>query len=488
MSFIDKFIARYIQKAVNERRPYVGDDLYNAILKYVGSGNPAYMPDNVESYVNQGYTYNPLVYSIVSFIAQKASTIPWFVYDIKDKKSLKLYKSGGAEQTIQKKLLFTKAVEPIKDHELIELFNMPNPLQGWAEFIEQAIGFKLVTGNTYIHAIGPDAGVNKGKIQEMWVLPSQIVEILAGDRTQPIKGYRYMVQKDIVIPPEEIIHLKYWTPDYESGAWLYGLSPIRAGRRVVSKSNASFDAGTAALQNSGMLGFISGNEEQTGVGLTDEQAIALQERLALYTQAKNRGRIPVTSYNLKWQQMGMSPVDLNILESDKMDLRTICNIYHVPSELFNDAANKTYSNTQEASRAIWVNAVIPALTQFRDSFNNHIGQKYDNRIWIDFDTSVVPELQDDLATQVAGLKEAYWISPAERRAIMGWDEDNATPELKMYWVPAGLVPMNGWVEQEAARQAEAEANLAAINEPTDEEVDEELKRLKIDDYGTDGRG
>ena len=39
---------------------------------------------------------------------------------------------------------------------------------------------------------------------------------------------------------------------------------------------------------------------------------------------------------------------LAIIESDKMDLRTICNLFHVPSELFNDASNKTYSNTKEA--------------------------------------------------------------------------------------------------------------------------------------------
>lgn len=477
MGIFDRLLSKYIQKAVAERQRAIGDPVYEAIMRYIGQNNPAYLPDNIEGYV-EGYTSNPIVYSIVSFIAQKAGTIPWFVYDVKDKKALRLYKSGTPEVTIQKQLLRHKAMEPIEDHELMQLFNTPNPLQGWAEFIEQAVGFKLVTGNTYVHAIGPTNGVNAGMIQELWNLPSQIIEIMAGDRTKPVKGYRYIPDKSVVIPPEEIIHLKYWTPDYLAGSHLYGMSPIRAGRKVVTKSDASFDAGTSAMQNSGMIGFISGNEEQTGVGLTDEQVMALRERLDEYSKPTNRGKIPITAYGLKWNQMGMSPVDLAIIESDKMDLRALCNIYHVPSELFNDASNKTYSNTKEAARAIWVNAVIPQLTQFRDAFNNYVSRRYGGDLWVDYDTSVVPELQDDLSEQVAGLKEAYWISPNEKREIMQWDPDPA-PEMDMIWIPAGLTPINGWMEQQEQAAIEAEAQLAELN-ATDEEVEDNLKRLGIE--------
>ena len=490
MSWVDKIIAKAVERAI---RGGVNEPLYQSIFKQIGAGNPVYIPDNVEKYISEGYLYNPQVYSIVSFIAQKASTIPWFVYNVKDKKALKLYKGGSPEMTIARKQLQKKAIEPIKDHELMRLFTTPNPLQGWAEFIEQTIGFKLVTGNSYIHAIGPDAGVNAGKIQEMWVLPSQAIEILAGDRMQPIKGYRYMIDKTTVIPPEEIIHLKYWTPEYISGSMLYGLSPIRAARRVVSKSNASYDAGTASFQNMGALGFISGNRQSNDMGLTEEQAQSIEDVLARKTGPKNRGKIMVTSADLKWQQIGMSPADLAIIESDKMDLRTLCNVYHVPSELFNDAANKTYSNTQEAGRAIWVNAVIPSLTQFRDAVNLFLEQRGQAEVYVDFDTSVVPELQDSMEALVAQLANAYWISPNEKRGLMGWDE-LPDEEADMLWIPAGLAPMQGWAEQEAAREQEAEANLAELNggdepndEPSEEEVDEELKRLGINDYGTKGR-
>lgn len=484
MGLLSRLIDRQVMKAIGDRK--VSDDLIAAILKTVGTGNPVYMPDDVERYIQDGYLFNPNVYSIVSFIAQKAGTIPWFVYNIKDKKALKLYKAGGPENTIQKVLLRKKAIEPLKDHELMGLFEKPNPLQGWSEFIEQSVGFKLVTGETFIHGIAPSNGVNAGRVQEMWIYPTQLIDIIYGDRFNPIRGYRYKVDQSIEIPAEEIIHLKYWTPEYLHGAMLHGVSPIRAGRRALTKSNANYDAGTAAMQNSGMMGFISGKMLESGFGLTEDQAIALQERMNEYTNAKNRGKIPVTSAELKWNQMAMSPVDLAIIESEKMDLRTLCNIYHVPSELFNDAANKTYSNTQEASSAVWTNAVIPALTQFRDSFNAFLARSY-SEIYVDFDTSVVPELQDDLNTQVIALRDAWWITPNERRDIMQWDP-SPIPEMEMMWIPTGLQPMDGFAEREATRAAEAEAmmaNLNGVGRPEEDEMEEAEKRLKelgIEDY------
>ena len=481
MGLLDKLIGRQVMKALGDRK--ISDDLIAAILKTVGSGNPVYIPDDVEKYIADGYLFNPNVYSIVSLICQKAATIPWFVYDIKDKKALRLYKSGGPENTIQKALLRKKAIEPLQDHELMTLFDKPNPLQGWAEFIEQSVGFKLVTGETFIHAIGPTAGQNAGKVREMWIYPTQLIDIIAGDRFNPVKSYRYKIDQSVEIPATEIIHLKYWSPEYLQGAMLHGVSPIRAGRRALTKSNAAYDAGTAALQNSGMYGFISGDKDPSGFSsLTKEQGIDLQERINKYTQAKNRGKIPITSASLKWNQMAMSPIDLALIESEKMDLRTLCNIYHVPSELFNDAANKTYSNTAEASQAVWNNAVIPALTQFRDSFNSYLSRSYENNIYIDFDTSVVPELQDDLAMQVQGLKEARWITDNEKREIMGWDV-LPVPELDMIWIPSGLSPVDGYVEREATRQAEAEAMRQQISGDTEmEEAEKRLKELGIEDY------
>ena len=304
--------------------------------------------------------------------------------------------------------------------------------------------------------IGPTAGMNKGAIREMWNIPSQIIRPVAGDRMEPVKGYKYLTS-DTIIPYEQVIHLKYWTPEYFNGQNLIGLSPIRASLRLVTKSNASFDSSVGALQNQGAFGIISAEKD---TGLTEEQADMIERRLQEKVGGPaNRGKTIITPATLKWQQMGMSPVDLNIIESDRMDLRALCNIYHVPSELFNDAANKTYSNTKEAGSAVYTNAVLPALNQFRDALNQYISGKYPG-LYCDYDASMISELQDDLQLMTTALAGAWWITPEERRDIMNFPADDTNPLLKDYWIPAGLVPMSA-------------------STVTDEQLEEEEKKLGL---------
>jgi HK97 family phage portal protein len=435
----------------------VGSDFYQQLLKYV-SGNPVYMSEDVEKYISEGYLFNPLVYSIVSFIAQKASTIPFSVYEVKNEKMLQLYKCASPNLPYYlKQGVKVKALTEIPDHELNQLFISPNEIQPWSEFIEQTVGFKLVTGNSYTHCIGPDNGPNKGMIKELWNLPSQIVTIIPGDSMELVRGYEMAGNRSVKIPAEEVIHLKYWTPEYANGTFLYGLSPIRAGRRVVTKSNASYDSSVSSFQNMGAVGFVSQDGSGNASPLTEEQASKVEERLAKKTGPRNRGKYLVTSASLKWQQVGMSPVDLGIIESDRMDLRMMCNLYHVPSELFNDAANKTYSNTKEAGSAVYTNAVIPALVPFRDALNQKIRSRYENKIFIDFDTSMISELQDDLQMMSTALSGTWWLTPNQRRSVMSFDEDEEQPLMDDYWIPAALLPMSGTSVDQAAIEAAAKA-------------------------------
>ncbi len=443
-----------------------GSQVYEQILRNV-KNMPVYMPDNIESYINEGFLFNPSVYSIVSFIAQKAGAIPWAVYEVKNDKALHLYKSASHDlPQFKKSMIRTKALIEIKEHELSQLFTSPNIIQAWPEFIEQVVGFKLVTGNSYVHCIGPTNGINAGMIKELWTLPSQLMTIVAGNSMEPVKQYELRGDRTVVIPTEQVIHLKYWTPNYINGQFLYGISPIQAGRRVVTKSNASYDSSVSSFQNMGAMGFISaGDGSKDTDPLTEEQAEMIEKRLAKKTGPNNRGKMLVTSANIKWQQMGMSPVDLNIIESDKMDLRTICNLFHVPSELFNDASNKTYSNTKEAGSAVYTNAVMPALIQFRDALNQFVSKRYEDKIYLDFDTSMISELQDDLNQMTTALQGAWWITPNEKRDMMSFGVDEANPLMDEYFVPSGLMPLS-----------------VVTDTPSDVALDEAAKSLGINDY------
>jgi len=454
MGLIEALGRRLFKSYITDLRRSIGSEVISEMLKMV-RGRAVYPPDSVDTYIDRGYLFNPVVYSIVSFIAQKAGAIPWGVYEVKNDKALHSYKSANS-YNLNTKIIKTKALVALPDHELNAIFLKPNILQGWAEFFEQVVGFKLVTGNSYIHMIGPTAGLNKGSIKEMWNIPSQIIRPVAGDRMEPVRGYKYLASNDIILP-ESMIHLKYWTPEYFNGQNLLGLSPLRASLRLITKSNASFDSSVGALQNQGAFGIISAEKD---TDLTEEQADMIESRLREKVGGPaNRGKNIVTSATLKWQQMGMSPVDLNIIESDRMDLRALCNVYHVPSELFNDAANKTYSNTKEAGSAVYTNAVLPALNQFRDAFNQYISNKYPG-LYCDYDASMISELQDDLQMMASALSSIWYLTPNEKRDLLNFPADEAIPQMNEYWVPSGLMPMS--------------ASMV-----TDEQLEEEEKKLGL---------
>ena len=454
MGLWDALGKRLFKSYITDLRRSIGSEVISEMLKMV-RGRAIYPPDNVETYIDKGYLFNPVVYSIVSFIAQKAGAIPWGVYEVKNDKALHSYKSANS-YNLNTKIIKTKALVAIPDHELNAVFMKPNILQGWAEFIEQVVGFKLVTGNSYIHMIGPTAGLNKGSIREMWNIPSQIIRPVAGDRMEPIRGYKYLSQNE-PIPANEIIHLKYWTPEYFNGQNLVGMSPLRASLRLITKSNASFDSSVGAFQNQGAFGIISAEKD---TDLTEEQADMIERKLMKKVGGPdNRGKNIVTSAALKWQQMGMSPVDMNIVESDRMDLRSLCNVYHVPSELFNDAANKTYSNTKEAGSAVYTNAVLPALNQFRDALNQFISMKYPG-LYCDYDASMISELQDDLQMMATALSSIWYLSPNEKRDLLNFPADETNPMMNEYWLPGGLMPMS--------------ASMV-----TDQQLEEEEKKLGL---------
>ena len=134
MGLFDRFFKSYLTKLERDLRISVGTEVNNKILESVRN-RPVYPPDNVETYINTGYLFNPIVYSVVSFIAQKAGSIPWGVYEVKNEKSLQLYKSS-TKIDINARMVRKKAMVAIEDHELSELFVRPNLLQGWADFFE----------------------------------------------------------------------------------------------------------------------------------------------------------------------------------------------------------------------------------------------------------------------------------------------------------------------------------------------------------------
>jgi HK97 family phage portal protein len=402
------------------------------------------------SFVDDGYVANDIVYSIIKLITDKAKIAPFHVYRVVDEKAAKKYKSLAAQKDINLKELETlhkKAYELYTgDQRLNELLKYPNEEDCWSDLVEQWCGFKLITGNSFIYGKLIEAGNNQGKPYELFALPSQYMAIIANINVFPPTraGYQLYYGQMWSFDTKEILHDKYFNPQWGvTGGQLYGQSPLRAAAKNLTRSNEAKTAAVASFQNGGPAGVLFMNDERFDPTSGQAQAQALKTAVSQKGGAANFNSIAVSGYKVDWKQIGLSPVELNIIESEKWDLKALCNIYGVPSQLLNDSDSKTYNNQREGEKALTLRCAIPLLNALTENLNRKLhtdwGYKGTN-LYVDYDISVYGELEANKSEQTEWLDKAWWISPKQKLDIMNIEVPDYIPteELEKLYIPTGL--------------------------------------------------
>jgi HK97 family phage portal protein len=443
---------------------------YNkAIYNWLGE-SIVWNPENDTTYINEGYRKNSTVYSLVNIIAKAASSIPFQVYEKVNNNDYKRYKAmnnGTLDSSVMHKAnyLKKKALVELHNTDLHKLLERPNPAQSYASWITELIAFGKLTGNRYIYGIAPETGNGAGKYKELYVMPSQLIEIISGGIMQPVKEYQIEYNGQYKIPADQICHIKDFNPYFDgSGSHLYGQSPLRAGLRSMTTNNEAVQTGVKYLQNQTARGVLMSDEGD----LNEVQAQQLKDKFRKNFQgANNAGDIIITPKKLSWVNFGLNASDLSLIEQYNASIKDLCNIYNVPVTLLNNTESSTFNNVKEAKKALYQNCVIPELNKIQDELNRWLAPKYGENLCIEFDYSVIPELQEETEKVVNQMAQAWWLTPNEKRAAMSFGTDEENEILNEYYIPANLIPASGsdieLIEPQPALQ---------INE------DEEKKNLK----------
>ncbi len=335
----------------------------------------------------EGYMENETVYSIVNKIASTASDIPFEVVG----------KDGKA----------------IKDHWAIKLLENPNEDTTGKEMLFNYYVYLLSIGNSFVY--GPKLA--SGRVSELWTMPSDIVNIVSGKFYEPISGYKLIEgNQETIFPKPEVLHGKLFNPRFRSGSWLYGLSPISVAASIISAMNSGNTALESSFNNLGPPYIIS---SQMPEGLSPEQQEMLEDTYQKkYGDANNFGKPMLTGTPVKVEKLGFSPDDLKIIDSSKHGLRVLCNLYGVPSVLFNDSESSTYNNVNQA-RLDFINyTIMPLNKQFALKMNKFLGLKDGETLRFDYDG--VEVLQEALYTRAKSLSTMWELTPNERRIALGY--------------------------------------------------------------------
>ncbi|MCP4503295.1 MAG: phage portal protein, partial [Deltaproteobacteria bacterium] len=288
-----------------------------------------------------------------------------------------------------------------QESDLYELLQQPNDKQNFQEWLDSALTMLLVTGDVFLKG---DTAVGFGeKIMNLETLPSNIVEVLVGNYNNEVLGYDCTLggrQKRYSL--DEVYHGMLYNPTIYGLEQHRGLSPLQAGYRTLTADNELTTAEASFYKNKGVSGIVSSGSDIAVLSPQEAKQLDDSLKARLGGASKSNGVI-TTGANVNYTPIGMSPSDLQMIQSGDIKLRNLCMLYGLDSKLFGDPKASTYNNQSEVSRGAWNNSIIPfnnKIVSYLNTFvtanhNRAQGLNRSNGYEIVFDTTHIEELQKD---------------------------------------------------------------------------------------------
>lgn len=445
MPVIDKVLSRIglaRKNGAGDSVPIINDGRGNlptvTVRSGSGLGSAAWTAREYSRMAVQGYQWNSDVYACVSLIAAAGKQVKW-------------WDGAGNSKSITAPAELCKAIGKDPDKLICSddtarakhIKASANPRAsialltkaGGAGFIDFWLSYLLLSGNTFVEI--DRAG---SRLPSMIYLqrPDRVSAVIR----QPSEATRQMSESELVekwrvtaygqsraVPYADMLHSKMFNPTDD----ILGMSPLEAAMLRVDAQNEGFTLIKRMLQR----GFSPGWIEAAKDSMWDEPQVAqLKERVKSSKQAGEE----LFLENATWHQMGFTPTDSGVTDQQILSKRDIASVFHVPSQLIGDATAQTYSNYQEARRALYMEGVIPLLTQFRDDWNQTIGRELNSPLDFDKDSfDAITAARQEATERVVKLFTSGLITQPEGRSDLEYDP--AKPG-DVFYAPANLMPLD----------------------------------------------
>ena len=357
---------------------------------------------NYDTYCEEGYKRNAVVFSAVREIARTAPSARIQV----------------------KKRLSRGQTEIHEEHPLQAVLNMPNPQQSHYDFVELLLTYLNLDGNAFI------LRDREGKrTKALWLpRPDKMSPVIRQNAAiydeDALLGYAYTTQngEKLYFLPEQVIHIKYPDPNDRYGGLGRGIPPLMA---------AAFDADNDNSQTSFIKQFFKNGAVPSGIIkskniLDDTEVKRIQNRIAeQYTGEQNWHKIMVLDADAEFQKTGLNLDEMVFPDLRAISETRICAAFKVPPVLIGvksglDAA--TYSNYKLARQALWEDNIIPTNTKLEQAFTRAFSDELAEDEIIQHDYSDVVALQQDRNERFNRSNQAVlggWIMVDEARREVG---------------------------------------------------------------------
>jgi HK97 family phage portal protein len=366
------------------------------------TGTKAVYPElNNGNLVQKSFNNNAAVYSIVKKDAKKFGSIRKYVM---------------------------KNDTEITKGDLYELLKRPNKTHGQDAFFTLLRAFYKVCGEAYIWLNRGDTSTITGEelddkaharkpILEMYVLPSQdIVVVPEDDNPYGISGYSLQSRPDIKFRAVDIIQWKDINLNWDSytRTQLRGMSPLQPGKKILTANDAATDNTVAMNQNGGAKKALANKNMAV---MNPQQQSQLNNVMDMkVNNLAEKGAVAAFQGDWSVLDLGMSSIDMDVLNGKAYSMQELCFLLGMPYELFD--AKTTYANKEMAQKGWVINEIVPDTKQLDDELSRVLPLAFGDKdvdICSDFDD--LAELQIDKKTQVEWLSKAPLTADEQREAL-----------------------------------------------------------------------
>jgi HK97 family phage portal protein len=365
-------------------------------------GQPVWSERRYQPFAQEGYQKNVIAHRAIAMIASSAANIRF-----------KLFDHGSSDGMAQE----------LTAHPLLTLLAQPQTGSSRADLVEGVISHRLISGNAYLLAIGPDEEAP----QELHLLRPDRMSVLSGKNGYPA-AYRHSLgsqHQDYPIHPlsghSRVLHLRAFNPlnDY------YGLSPMEAAAYSIDMHNQANSWNQALMQNaarpSGAL-IVKGQGDAPG-RLSEDQYYRIKQQVDdQFSGAANAGRPLLLEGGLEWKEMSLSPREMDYLNAKHSAARDIALAFGVPPQLLGIPGDNTYSNLAEARLALWEQTILPLMEQFTEGLNGWLTHYYPGQLELKLNLEGISAhtlRQEKLWDRV---EKASFLSDEEKRKMVGLGE------------------------------------------------------------------
>jgi HK97 family phage portal protein len=233
---------------------------------------------------------------------------------------------------------------------------------------------------------------NGGEVVELWPLRPDFVKAVPDIKTM-IGGYQYAPSgvDAFTFPPMDVIVHKNLDPLN----LLKGLSPVQVAARIIDVDNDETDYIKLFWEKGGVPSGILKSRLQLDDQMVSDIARRWRER---YSGFNNWTAPAILDNDAEYQKIALSFSEMGLETLDGRDETRICMVLGVPPIIIGTTyglGRGTFSNYAEARKAWWEDFLMPQYKQLADDVNNQLVPDFGEDVYVAWDFSKVPALQED---------------------------------------------------------------------------------------------